>query len=109
MTSVKNIYIYLLSIRKLIFQSIKEFFFSTNFYSKFLDSKVPEGLFFYPNPYLLSPLLNHKDQLIKISSEDLRNFRVSILSDKEKKNFTTEAEIKKNINNPLILLFLYSF
>tara|TARA_A100001011_G_scaffold261972_1_gene270479 strand:+ start:3597 stop:5243 length:1647 start_codon:yes stop_codon:yes gene_type:complete len=86
MTSVKNIYIYLLSIRKLIFQSIKEFFFSTNFYSKFLDSKVPGGLFFYPNPYLLSPLLNHKDQLIKISNEDLRNFRVSILSDKEKKS-----------------------
>ena len=34
----------------------------------------------------MSPLLNHKDQLIKISSEDLRNFRVSILSDKEKKS-----------------------
>ena len=86
MISLKNIYIYFLSIKRLIAKSIKEFFFSTSLYNKLLDSKIPSRLFFYPNPYLLSPLLNHKDLLIKISDEDVKNFWMTILNNKEKKN-----------------------
>jgi len=86
MTGVKSIYIYFLSIKKLLIRSIKEFFFSTSFYNKLLDSKIPSRFFFYPNPYLLSPFLNHKELLIKISNEDVRNFWVNILKNKEKKN-----------------------
>jgi len=86
MTSIKSIYIYFLSLKKLVSKSIKEFFFSTSFYNKLLDSKIPSRFFFYPNPYLLSPLLNHKDLLVKISNEDVRNFRVNILKNKEKKS-----------------------
>jgi len=86
MTGAKSIYIYFLSIKKLITRSIKEFFFSTSFYNKLLDSKIPSRFFFYPNPYLLSPLLNHKDLLIKISDEDVKNFWINILKNKEKKS-----------------------
>ena len=86
MTGAKSIYIYFLSIKKLITKSIKEFFFSTIFYNKLLESKIPSRFFFYPNPYLLSPLLNHKDFLIKISHQDVRNFWVKNLKNKEKKN-----------------------
>tara|TARA_B100002052_G_scaffold77769_1_gene70759 strand:- start:24130 stop:25776 length:1647 start_codon:yes stop_codon:yes gene_type:complete len=86
MNSSKSIYIYILSLRKLTTKLIKEFFFSTSFYNKLLDTKVPERFFFYPNPYLLSPLLNHKDLLIKISDEDVRNFWMKILKNKEKKS-----------------------
>ena len=86
MTDPKSIYIYFLSVKKLITKSIKEFFFSTIFYNKLLESKIPSRFFFYPNPYLLSPLLNHKDFLIKISHEDVRNFWIKILKNKEKKN-----------------------
>ena len=86
MTIVKSIYIYFLSIRKLIIKSIEEFIFTTSFYNKLLDSKIPSRFFFYPNPYLLSPLLNHKDLLIKISNEDVRNFRINFLKNKEKKS-----------------------
>ena len=86
MTSIKSIYIYFLSLKKLVSKSIKEFFFSTSFYNKLLDSKIPSRFFFYPNPHLLSPLLNHKDLLVKISNEDVRNFRVNILKNKEKKS-----------------------
>ena len=35
---------------------------------------------------MLSPLLNHKDLLIKISDEDVKNFWMTILNNKEKKN-----------------------
>jgi len=85
MTAIKSIYIYILSIKKLFMISIREFVFSTSFYNKFLDSKIPSRFFFYPNPYLLSPLLNHKDLIIKISNEDVKNLWINILKNKEKK------------------------
>ena len=85
MTGAKSIYIYFLSIKKLTIRLIKEFFFSTSFYNKLLDSKIPSRFFFYPNPYLLSPLLNHKDLLIRISHKDVRNFWINTLKNKEKK------------------------
>ena len=86
MTAIKSIYIYFLSVKKLITESIKEFFFSTSFYNKLLDSKIPSRFFFYPNPYLLSPFLNHKDLLVKISDDDVKNFWINILKNKEKKS-----------------------
>ena len=86
MNSAKSIYIYFLSIKKLINRSIKEFFFSTSIYNKLLDSRTPSRFFFYPNPYLLSPLLNHKDLLVKISDEDVNNFWINILKNKERKS-----------------------
>ena len=86
MTSAKSIYIYFLSIKKIIIKNIKEFFFSTGLYNRLLDSKIPSRFFFYPNPYLLSPLLNHKDLLIKISHNDVVNFWTNILKNKEKKS-----------------------
>ena len=86
MPDLKNVYLYFLSLRKLIFKSIKELFFSTNFYNKLLISAIPSRFFFYPNPYLLSPLLNHKSFLFKISKNDIDNFWNENLKKKEKKN-----------------------
>ena len=86
MIVLKSIYIYFLSINKIATKTIKEFFFSTSFYNKLLDSKIPSRFFFFPNPYLLSPLLNHKTLLIKIANEDVRNFWEKLEKNKEKKN-----------------------
>ncbi len=86
MIVLKSIYIYFLSINKIATKTIKEFFFSTSFYNKLLDSKIPSRFFFFPNPYLLSPLLNHKTLLIKIANEDVRNFWEKLAKNKEKKN-----------------------
>ena len=80
MIIAKSIYIYFLSIKKIITKSIKEFLFSTNIYNNLLDSKIPSRFFFYPNPYLLSPLLNHKNLLVKISEDDVKNFWIGILN-----------------------------
>ena len=86
MISIKSMFIYLLSLKRIIAKSMKEFFYTTKFYNKLLDNKIPSRFFFYPNPYLLSPLLNHKDLLIKISNEDVRNFRISFLKNKERRS-----------------------
>ena len=82
----KSIYIYLLAIKKIFIRSLKELFFSSKYYNKLLDTKTPTSFLFNPNPYLLSPFLNHKDLLIKISNEDVRNFKISLFKNKEKKN-----------------------
>ena len=86
MITLNSIYIYFLAIKKIFTRSLKEFFFSSNYYNKLLDTEIPYRFLFNPNPYLLSPLLNHKEALIKISNEDVRNFRISIFKNKEKKN-----------------------
>ncbi len=86
MPDLKNVYLCFLSLRKLIFKSIRELFFSTNLYNKLLISAIPSRFFFYPNPYLLSPLLNHKSLLFKISKNDIDNFWNENLKKKEKKN-----------------------
>ena len=74
MLYLKNVYLYFSSIKKLFLKSIKELFFSTNFYNKLLISKNPSRFFFYPNPYLLSSLINHKSFVFKISETEINNF-----------------------------------
>ena len=86
MIRLKSIYIYFLAIRKVLIRSLKELLFGSNYYNKLLDTDVPSSFLFNPNPYLLSPFLNHKDLLIKISNEDVRNFRISLFENKEKKS-----------------------
>ena len=87
MLDLKSVYLYFLSIKKITIKSIREIFFSTSFYNKLLLSQNPSRLFFYPNPYLLSPLLNHKDLLLKISKFEANYFwNDSNKSDNEKKN-----------------------
>ena len=86
MIRLKSIFIYFLAIRKIFIRSLKELFFGSNYYNKLLDTDVPSSFLFNPNPYLLSPFLNHKDLLIKISNEDVRNFRISLFENKEKKS-----------------------
>ncbi len=88
MIRLKNIYIYFLAVKKILIRTIKEFFFGSNYYNKLLDTETPSSFLFNPNPYLLSPFLNHKDSLIKISNEDVRNFRINLFKNKEKKKYT---------------------
>ena len=86
MITLNSIYIYFLAIKKIFIRSLKEFFFSSNYYNKLLDTKIPSSFLFNPNPYLLSPFVNHNETLIKISNEDVRNFRINLFKNKERKN-----------------------
>ena len=86
MLNFKSIYLYCLSIKKLTLIYIKDFFFSTRFYNKSLNSKSPARFFFYPNPYLLSPLLNNKISLFKISESNTEDFWIDNIKENEKRN-----------------------
>ena len=86
MLYLKGIYLYFLSVKKIATKSIREILFSTSFYNKLLISENPSRFFFYPNPYLLSPLLNHKELLLKISKFEANYFWKNSKTDNEKKN-----------------------
>ncbi len=84
MVDLKSTYLYFFSLKKLIFKSIKEFFFLTNLYNKTLNSQIPSRIFFQPNPYLLTPLLNYESFVFKVSKESIYNFWEKKTSYKEK-------------------------
>ncbi len=86
MLDLKSIYLYFLSIKKVSIKTIRRFFFSTTFYNKRLLTENPSRFFFYPNPYLLSPFLNHKESLLKISKFEANYFWNNIKNTSEKKN-----------------------
>ena len=74
MLDLESIYLYFLSLKKITIKTIRGFFFSTPFYNKRLVTEIPSRFFFYPNPYLLSPFLNHKETLLKISKFEANYF-----------------------------------
>ena len=75
MLDLKSIYLYLLIFKKITIKTIRGFFFSTPFYNKrLINRKSHQDFFFYPNPYLLSPFLNHKETLLKISKFEANYF-----------------------------------
>ena len=84
MVDLKSIYLYFFSLRKLTFRFIREFFFLTSLYNKTLNSQIPSRVFFQPNPYLLTPLLNYESFIFKVSKESIYNFWEKKISQKEK-------------------------
>ncbi len=86
MLDLKGVYLYFLSLKKIGTKSIREIFYSTSFYNKLLISESPSRFFFYPNPHLISPLLNHKDLLLKISKFEANYFWKNSKNNNEKKN-----------------------
>ena len=101
----KNVYIYFLSLKKIILKKFIEFFFSTKYYNKSLETKIPSRFFFYPNPYLLSPLVNHIEALYKISKDNANINWDDIDKNKEKNkihNFLWLNLVDRK-NNPEII------
>ena len=101
----KNVYIYFLSLKKIILKKFIEFFFSTKYYNKSLETKIPSRFFFYPNPYLLSPLVNHSEALYKISKDNANINWDDIDKNKEKNkihNFLWLNLVDRK-NNPEII------
>ena len=102
MPDFRNVYIYFSSLKKIIIKTIKQLFFSTNFYNKLLISKSPTRFFFYPNPYLLSPLLNHKSFLFRIPENDIDSFWKQNSKEKDIHNFLWLNLIDRKTNFKII-------
>ena len=74
MFNLRAAYFYFLAVKILLSRFIKKIYFSTNYYNKSLRTKLPEQLYFYPNPFLLSSFVNQKIFTFKLSKVNIDTF-----------------------------------
>lgn len=86
MFKFKNVYFYFLAVKIITVGFIRKFYFSTNLYFNSLKGKIPEQLYFYPNPFLLSSFIKNKNFSFKISEKDANIFWENYRDKKEKEN-----------------------
>ena len=67
-------FFYLLAAKIVLVRFVKNIYFSTNYYNKSLKTKLPEQLYFYPNPFLLSSFINQKIFAFKLSKINVNTF-----------------------------------
>ena len=74
MFNLKAAFFYFLAVKILLARFVKKIYFSTNYYNKSLETKLPEQLYFYPNPFLLSSFINRKIFTFKLSKVNIDTF-----------------------------------
>jgi uncharacterized heparinase superfamily protein len=74
MFKFKAAYFYFLAVKILSARFVKNIYFSTDYYNKSLKTKLPEQLYFYPNPFLLSSFVNQKIFTFKLSKVNIETF-----------------------------------
>ena len=89
MPSLKATYFYFLAVKILLFRFVKKIYFSTNFYNNSLKTKLPEQLYFYPNPFLLSSFVNEKMFNFKLSNVNIDIFWNEFDSPKEEQDLNS--------------------
>ena len=88
MSNLKSAYFYFLAIKINITKLLKKIYFTTNFYNNSLNSKSPSQFYFYPNPFLLSSLISHKNFMFNFSKINLNEFWNKPPSIKQEKKTT---------------------
>ena len=74
MLNLKVVFFLFLSIKIILIKFLKKIYFSTDLYNKSLISVLPKQIYFYPNSFLLSSLVTHKNFSIKIKDINTKNF-----------------------------------
>ena len=87
MLSFEASYFYLLAVGITLVNFFKKIYFTTSYYNQSLRTKLPEQLYFYPNPYLLSSFVNQKNFAIKLSRINIDKFWMWFKNSKEEENF----------------------
>ena len=85
----KAVYFYFLAVKIILNSFIRNIYFSTNYYNKSLKTKLPEQLYFYPNPFLLSSFINQKIFTFKLSQINIDTFWSNFESLKEEENLNS--------------------
>jgi uncharacterized heparinase superfamily protein len=89
MFSFKAAYFYFLAVKIIFIRFLKNIYFSTNYYTKSLKTKLPEQLYFYPNPFLLSSFINQKIFTFKLSKINIDAFWNNFESKKEEEDINS--------------------
>ena len=83
MFSFKAAYFYFLTVKIILTRFLKNIYFSTNYYNKSLKTKLPEQLYFYPNPFLLSSFISQEIFTFRLSKINIYSFWNNFESQKE--------------------------
>jgi uncharacterized heparinase superfamily protein len=89
MLNFKATYFYLLAVKITLVRFLKKIYFTTDYYNNSLKTKLPEQLYFYPNPFLLSSFINQKIFTHKLSQVDSDTFWTNHADYKEEENLNS--------------------
>ena len=89
MFKFKAAYFYFLAVKILSARFVKNIYFSTDYYNNSLKTKVPNQLYFYPNPFLLSSFVNQKIFTFKLSKINISTFWTDFESPDEEENLNS--------------------
>ena len=70
MFGLKSVYFYFIACQITLIKFFKKIYFSSKNYNKSLESKIPQQVYYNPNPFLLSIITSYKNQSFKISDVD---------------------------------------
>ena len=70
MFSLKSVYFYLIALQITIIKMLKKIYFSSNYYNKSLQTKIPQQVYYSPNPFLLSIITPYKKKSFQINEID---------------------------------------
>ena len=82
-------YFYFLAVKIILVRLLKNIYFSTNYYNRTLKTKIPEQLYFYPNPFLLSSFINQKIFAFKLSKINIDDFWSKFETHKEEEDLNS--------------------
>ena len=74
MFGLKSVYLYLIACQITLIKFFKKFYFSSKNYNKSLESKIPQQVYYNPNPFLLSIITSYNDQSFKLNEVDANVF-----------------------------------
>jgi len=89
MLNIKAVYLYLLAVKITLARFFKKIYFTTNYYNKSLQTKLPKQLYFYPNSFLLSSFINHKIFTFKLSRININTFWTDHADTKEERDLNS--------------------
>ncbi len=74
MFGLKSVYLYLIACQITLIKFFKKIYFTSKNYNKSLESKIPQQVYYNPNPILLSIITSYNNQPFKISEIDSNVF-----------------------------------
>ena len=70
MFGLKSVYFYLVAYQITIIKFFKRLYFTSKNYNRSLETKIPQQVYYNPNPFLLSIITSYRDRSFKINEID---------------------------------------
>ena len=109
MFGLKNAYFYFVAIQIIIIKFFKKIYFSSSYYNKSLESKIPTQVYFNPNPFLLSLISPYSKKSFKFNKINPNDFWVDNKNENEEQqhNFLWMSLVDRKIDGRKIQKIIY--